>query len=681
MATMTSRLIVSLIDGVTSPARAVSRGLLGIPKAMNKVNGQRMTFTERLGSAIESNNRALENARGRMVDAVAGAFALRGAMTATAGAAMDLEDKMADIAKVSGMSTEELKGFEGVLRRMARSEIPLAVEELAELAAAASQSGIANEDLEEFTRMVAKSAVAWEVSGGQAGESLAKIKTALGLTIEETRRYADAINYLSDSTASSAPDLVEFSRRVAADGKVAGFANEEVLALGAAMISAGAEADVAATSLRNVGKMLSRGDFGAKKSQLDAFKQLGLDAEKVAKAMQVDASGTLLEVLAAIREAPAHMQSALASGIFGDEARALTPLLGELEKTREIIGAIGNEMNYLGSVQDEFAKRATTGRYALQMFKSQLRDVGITVGQSLLPAMKEALSIIGPLLIKFGDWAQANPRLLATITAVIGGLVGLRVALAALSYVSLMGKGGVLGALSIGARMLGGSVGYLWGAARAQMALSASLAALGGGKIGILGKIAAAGRGMFMAIPGAAGLAKAFGLVGTAIKAVGAILMANPIAVAVAAIAGTAYLIYRNWDAVQPYFQRLWDGVKGIFSGISEWITGIFTLDFERSVDGLKAILTSWDDIGQAMFDAGAALFTSLWDGMKSIWTGIGSWISGVGTSISNKFNGLLSSAANAVGLGGGDGPDGARAKGGAVSAGRPIWSARKART
>lgn len=671
MATMTSRLLVSLVDGVTAPARRAAQGLNAIPNAARRANGQMTGFSQRIDAAIARNNRALEAARGRMLDAVAGAYALRGAMTSTAGAAMALEDKMADIAKVSGMSTEELKGFEGVLRNMARKEIPLAVEELAELAAAASQSGIANADLEEFTRMVAKSAVAWEVSGGEAGEALAKIKTALGLTIEETRNYADAINYLSDSTASSAPDLIEFSRRVAADGKVAGFANEEVLALGAAMISAGSSADVAATSLRNVGRMLGRGDFGAKKSQLQAFKQLGLDAEKVAKAMQVDASGTLLEVLAAIREAPAHMQAALASGIFGDEARALTPLLGELDKTRETITAIGNEMNYLGSVQDEFAKRATTGRYALQMFQSQLRDVGIAVGQSLLPAMKEALSVIGPILIKLGDWAQANPKLLATITAVIGGVVGLRIAMTALSYIGLMGKGGVLGALSVGARMLGGTVGYLWGAAKASVALQVALAGMSGGKVGVLAKIAIGARGMLMAIPGVAGLAKAIGLIGVAVKAVGAAMLANPIALAVAAIAGTAYLIYRNWDAVEPYFTRLWEGIKGIFRGFYDWIAGIFTLDFERSVNGLKAIFTSWDDIGKAMFDAGAALITSLLDGLKSAFSSVTAWVSDAAGKIVSPFQ----SAKSAISRGwskltGGDEIDGARAKGGPISAG-----------
>lgn len=670
MASMTSRMIVSLIDGVTAPARKMTRGLLGIPRAMNGANGQAASFQARLGMAISANNAALDQSRGRMMDAVAGAFVLQRGFTATVGAAMSLEDKMADIAKVSGMSGDELKTFETSLRNMARKEIPMAVEELAALAAAASQSGIANEDLDEFTRMVAKAGVAWEMSGEQTGESLAKIKTALGMTIEETRQYADVINYLSDSTASSASDLVEFSRRVAADGKVAGFTKEEVLALGAAMISAGAESEVAATSLRNVGRMLSRGDFGAKKSQLSAFKELGLDAEKVAKAMQIDASGTLLEVLEAVNEAEPHKKLAMMSGIFGDEARALMPLLTELDKTRSSIEAVGDATNYLGSVQKEFEVRSKTGSYALQGFRNQMRDIGIVIGQSLLPAMKELLTAVAPYLIAISDMISQHPKLVAGIVAAITALVGLRIAMAALRFVGLLGRGGALSLLSMGMSTVGAAGARLFGAARGTIALQAALATMSGGKLGFFGTIAAGMRGMIGAIPGMRQVGGAFRLVGTAIRAVSMILMANPIALAIAAIAGLAYLIYRNWDDVAPYFERLWEAVKGYFGGLVDFVVGIFTLDMERALGGLKQMFSSSLDFASTMYDAGVALLQAVWDGMKSIWTGMQEWVGGIGDSITAPFKGAAGKVKGWFGVDEGGGVDGQRANGGPMSAG-----------
>jgi len=439
MARHTSTLAVELLDRVTGPAKKVASSLARLGSNLGDVTSVRT----RLDAAMARNDARMSAARGGLVDAAAGALALAGAFKGTLGSAMSLEDKMADIGKVSDMNAEQLKGFELALRKMAAKEIPMAVEQLAELAAAASASGIDDSDLEAFTRQVAKSAVAWEVSGQYAGESLAKLKTALGMTIGETSRYADAINYLSDATASNAPDLVEFARRVAADGKVAGFTNETVLALGASMISMGAEADVAATSLRNAQKALTRG-ASATKRQDAAFRKLGLSAEGVAKRMPDDALGQFLMVLEKIRALDQHEQIATMSDLFGDEARALMPLLGQLDEMRKNTAAVADETNYLGSVQKEFEIRAQTGRYALQRFNNQLKEVGISIGSALLPAMKRILETMGPVLAAVANWTEKNPDLVASIAGLTAGLIGLRVALAAFRLVSALTVGSAL---------------------------------------------------------------------------------------------------------------------------------------------------------------------------------------------------------------------------------------------
>lgn len=705
MATMQSRLLVSLIDGVTAPAGKVSKSLLGIPGAARRANGQMMTFGDRMKVAIERNNASLDAARGRMVDAVAGAYVLKRGFDATAGAAMSLEEKMADIAKVSDMSDSELRSFEKVLRNLARNEIPLAVEELADLAAAASQSGIANDDLEAFTEMVARTAVAWDVSGQTAGESLAKLKTALGLTIEETEAYGDAINYLSDTTASSAPELIEFARRVAADGKVAGFANEEVLALGATMISMGAQSEVAATSLRNVGRMLSRGDFGATKKQRQAFAELGLSVEKVSKGMQIDASGTLLAVLEEVSKADAAKRLALMSGIFGDEARALMPLLSELDRTREAIAGVADETNYLGSVQKEFEVRSKTGRYALQRMRNQFRDIAIVLGQSLIPGMKAAIDAMGPYLLAVANLIERHPKLVATLATVAAGVVGLRIALTGLSYVAFMGRGGALSAIAGGAKVLGGTVGHLWGAARASMALQAALGAMSGQSIGALGKVAAGARGMLLAIPGVSGLAGALKGLGAALGIVSAPIWV--FAAAAAAIAAVGFTIWKYWDRIAsimtgvgqavgellaPAFEKArpvlewfaplgdliaagWGKAKDAIAAVSEWLGAFFGK--EKLSDSDK------EQFRQAGYDA----IMALWDGMKQVASDLLDWVGGLAGKILAPFRQLKDTIA---GWGWGDGAaaeaagaaylrnnpgmnpyGGARASGGPVTAGR----------
>lgn len=689
----TSTLAVELLDRVSSRVKGVSASLGRLGQSYSGVTDTRA----RMDAAMARNEAALGRARAGLVDAVAGAYALKAAFGGTTGAAMALEDKMADLGKVSSMSDAQLKTFEGSLRRMARGEIPMAVEELAELSAAAAASGIDDADLEALTRQVAKSAVAWEVSGEYAGEALAKLKTALGMTIDETARYADAINFLSDATASNAPDLVEFARRVAADGKVAGFSNEEVLTLGSSMISMGAQADVAATSLRNAQKALTKG-ASATKRQDAAFKKLGLHADDVAKAMPNDAMGQFLDVLDRISKLDQHEQIATMSNLFGDEARALMPLLGQLDKLRENVRSTADETNYLGSVQKEFETRSKTGRYALQRFNNQVREVGISIGQALLPAMKRMLETAGPLLLAFADWTNENPRLIASLAAVTSGVIALRVALASLRFVGLLGKGGALSALSLGMNTVGAASGRLLGAARAAVALQTALGAMEGARA--LTKMQRLGiglRAMVVAVPGISALGSALSAIGGAIAAISAPAWATFAAVA-AVVAAVGYSIYRYWDRIkavftgvaravseilapafermQPVFDRFagigdalssaWQKVKSTLSSVGNW----FSSFFQREV-------LSEDDKGRYE-DAGYNLVMAFWNGMKAVMSKVVAWVKERIDAILAPFVAAKEKLSGWFGDGGGDGDgpapgsgvDSARAKGGRISQG-----------
>lgn len=49
------------------------------------------------------------------------------------------------------------------------------------------------------------------------------------------------------------------------------------------------------------------------------------------------------------------------------------------------------------------------------------------------------------------------------------------------------------------------------------------------------------------------------------------------IVLAVAAIAAGAYLIYKNWSAIGPFFANIWHAIVGFFQGIWDWVTGVGT--------------------------------------------------------------------------------------------------------
>ncbi len=688
--TLTSSLVVRLIDQVTAPARTIGRSLLGLEKAASGGN-----MGQRLAAAMERNEAALANARGGLVDAVAGFYALKGAIAAPIGAAIKFESAMADIAKVSSFDPAGLDAYGRQLRKLAVTEIPMAVNDLAALSAAAAQAGVPDADLFDFTRTVAKAAVAWDMSGASAGEALAKIRTALNLTNEEIAAYADAINYVSDSTAASAPDMIDFSNRVASQGEFFGFAKEETLAFGAAMIAAGQPADVAATSFRNMGRALTKG-ASATKAQRGAFKALGLDAKKVAKAMQEDAVGTTLTVIEKLGQIPAHMQASVMSDLFGDEARALAPLLGNVDQLRKALALTADEQAYMNSVGKEFEKRAATSAYKLERFKSQLTDIGLTIGGALLPAMNSLIGPLGNVALKVSDLAEAHPVLVRNVIAATAAVVAFKVALAGLKFVGLLGKGGALSMLALGYNTVGKAAIAARSAIAGTIAMQTALS--GGAAYGGMAKMADAAKALVRITPG-------LSLVGPAVSAIGTALgmLSAPVVAGIAAVASAGVLIWKYWDRISSVF-------AGVGRALGEQLAPALELakpmlrpyveigkligeGFSYAVEKLgefanwigsffsREVLSEEQKAGWE--HAGHDAATRMIEAIKSVFSGIVEWAAGIGGQIGDAISSRATAAINRVKgwFGGGDdapAPANDNAASGGVSGhrkrGGPVW-------
>jgi len=642
MANVTSTLVVQLLDNISGPAGKAAKALLGIGDAASKAG--RLTMNDRLQRSIEQNNQALAGMQNRMIGAVGTAWALRNALQGAVGPAIAFESAMADVAKVSNFSADGLAAYSKELRKLATTEIPLSVTDLAALSAAASQSGVADSDLLAFTKMTAKTAVAWEMTGAAAGEALAKIKTQLGLTVSDTGLLADAINKLSDSTASSAPDMVDYTKRVAAQGEVFGFAAQQTLAFGAAMISAGAAPEVAATSFRNMGRALTRGG-SATKAQRGAYHTLGLDAEDVSKKMQEDAMGTTMDVLQRMAALPEHMQASVMSDLFGDEARALSPLLNNLELISSALGHVANEMDYAGSVNVEFLRRSQTTEYVLQRLKNQVVDIGLSIGNSLLPAIKSTAEILGPMANHLSALAERFPGLTRAVVISTTGLIGLRIAVIGVQWAALMARGGLLSLLLPVVRL--GT--WAKNAATSAVALQGSLAAMSGLKFSGMARLATGLKGIATAIP----------IIGGALTA--------PVVAAIGAVAVGGALIYKYWDRLSSIFSGVGKALAEQFAPALEAarpvidffapIGDVIAAGWERATTALSSF-GSWigsffsrevlsedakKDFEQAGYDAANRMV----EGIKNVLSDLVGWAKDLGSRIGNSISNGASSAWN----------------------------------
>jgi len=606
MARLTSELVVRLFDQVTKPAQAVARAIKGI------------------GDARDRAEKRMDDIRGRMVDAVGAGYVLTNALKAPISAAVDFESKMADVRKVVDFPTPaSFKAMGDDIRAMSL-EMPMAASGIADIVAAAGQSGLAQNELLDFAKMAAQVGVAWDVSGAEAGDALAKLKTAIGLSVKDTGLLADAINHLGNKSAASAPDILNMVRRVAGSAKTFGLSAEQAAAFGSAMIGAGFEAEVAATSFLNMGRALTKGE-SATKRQNGAFAQLGLDAGKVAKRMQKDAVGTISDVLARLRRLPEHMLAPVMSDLFGDEARALTPLIttqGLLEKS---LGYVADEATYAGSAFEEYKVRSQTTANAMQLFQNRLNNLGITIGSALIPALNDIMAGLSPVIDGVTRFAEANPVLTRNVIAATSAVVGFRIAVVGLQWALGMSN---LSLLTAGASVVsfGSKIGtaakavaaftfapFLAGAAaarRAMVGFAASAAILGPG--GAL-RIAVSGLG-----PAMLGLLSPIRLVAAAMGVLKMAVIGTGIGAVLVGIALAGAWIYNNWKGISTAFEAF----KGAFSRAIEPIrpalepvVGLFT----AIGDAIGTLTGRVDPLGGKWAALGISIGKGLGEGLVAV--------------------------------------------------------------
>lgn len=406
---MTSSLILQLFDRVSGPAR-------GISGALARIRGQTSRFNQSQAAGM-----AMAGGFGRRLLAMGGAYiGVDQGIRRTVGASIKFEEAFADVRKVVNGSEEQLSNIRRQIIDMSKV-LPTSTEGIAAIFAAAGQSNVPIEELGRFSEMVAKVAVAWDTTEGETSDSLAKIKTQLHMSVGEVGLLADAMNHLSNNSAARAPNLVEYMKRVAATGEMFGFAATQTLAFGGAMVAAGGETEVAATSFRNMGRALTMG-ARATKQQRVGYKALGLDAVKTAKNMQKNALGTTLDVLERIQKLPEWQRISIASALFGDEARALMPVINNSTELRRQLGLVGDQANYAGSAFREYMVRADTAANALQIIGNKVKATFLGIGDSMLPTIKEAGLGIGDVLDTLGERAGIIDRVQASVQGFVKGL-------------------------------------------------------------------------------------------------------------------------------------------------------------------------------------------------------------------------------------------------------------------
>jgi TP901 family phage tail tape measure protein len=342
-------------------------------------------------------------------------------------AAATFETTMAGIKKVVDFDSPEAFKAMGTDLQNLSLRIPMTTEALGKIYAAGGQSGIAQKDLLAFTEAAAKMGVAFEVTADQAGDWMAKWRTAFKMNQGQVTQLADQINYLGNNSGVPAAQISDVVSRVGPLGAVANVAAKQIAALGASMIGAGQSEEVAATGAKNFMLALTAGESATKK-QREAFGKLNIDPEILAQEMMKDPEKVMTGILERISNVDKAQQSALLAQIFGKgSVDAISPLLSNIENLKRNMALVSGE-GPAGSVEKEFAAFANTATNSFQLALNAANAFSRQIGDALLPSVKSAaiwLVNVGSAVLKF---SQAHPEAFNMFVKGIAAFGALRVA-------------------------------------------------------------------------------------------------------------------------------------------------------------------------------------------------------------------------------------------------------------
>lgn len=544
----------------------------------------------------QANKSVRADKRGQLLDAVG----LAASLAAPIAQAVKFESAMADVNKVVEQTDAQAKAMGVSIVEMSR-RIPLTAEALAQIVAAGGQAGIARKDLEGFAESAAKMGVAFDVTAEQAGEMMAKWRTSFNYSQDQVVALADQINYLSNTSAASAPLISDVVTRVGGLGKIAGVSSGQIAALGSAMIATGAPSEVAATGIQNMLLSMTAGASATAKQQ-KAFAALGFETKNLASLMQNDAEGAINSVFEAIKTLSDEERPAVLTELFGKESiKSIGQLANNSEQLAKTFKTVGDSSKYAGSMQKEFAARSATTENNLILLGNRVSALGISIGNILLPALNSIIGVIGPIVDGAANLANEFPLLTKVIVITTAALVAMKIAAIAGGYAWTFVAGVGLKLKSVVDIV---RIAYLLNTGALAANTATSKAAI------ITSKAMAAAQIAWAAVTKTVTAAQWL---------LNAALLANPIGLVIAGVAALiaiGVVLYKNWDKIKDFFAGFWESLKsdtvGTLASIAATLFKFSPLGFlMRGFNEVKEWLGSF-----SLAESGLAIMKTLIQGM-----------------------------------------------------------------
>lgn len=353
-------------------------------------------------------------------------------------AAIDWESAWAGVEKTVDGTAAQMAQLEAGLRGLAQ-ELPASHREIAAVAEAAGQLGVAREDIVSFTRTMVALGETTNLSADEAATSIAQMANVMGTAPDEIDNVGSALVALGNAGASTEREILGMAQRIAASGAQIGLAESDILAIANAAVSMGVEVEAGGTAVSRVFTDMAKATAQGGED-LEAFAQVaGMSAQEFAAAFQEDpaqAFASFTQGLDQINKSGGDVFTTLENLGLADVrvSQALLGMAASGDLLTESL-ALGNQAwNENTALAMEAAKRYDTTASQMQVAWNNIQDAAIEFGSVALPVLAAAAG-------KVSDFAQAVGDLPQPVKTATAGLLGLT---------ALLGGGAWAGAKVIG---------------------------------------------------------------------------------------------------------------------------------------------------------------------------------------------------------------------------------------
>ena len=438
---------------------SVSQQLEELERTQSNTNGvkgvrESTSAYQGLASQLKNTGKGIKEV-GESIDTITkpiqyASTALAAGGVASAKFAIDFEDSFAGVKKTVDATPEQLaKIKQGIIDLSTtgidgRGAIPQTTTELNELAAAGGQLGISQENIVDFTEVMAQMGSATNLVGEEGAATLARFQNVMGVGQNEIRNIGSAIVDLGNHSATTESEIAEMALRMGKYGSSVRMSAADVLGYSAALSSLGIEAQMGGSAIGRTWLSIETAVASGGEGLTKFAKYSGKSAEEFKEQWNTDSSGAFNGLLKGLQSAENLTVALDDLGINNtQDIQAMMALVNGYDLVTESVNRSNTAYQENTALQEEFNAKNETTASKLANTKNNIIEAARSIGETMLPSIQDASTTVADFAKGLSQMSDEQKRAVVNTGATV-------IAIGAISKVSagaIKGVGGIVEAV------------------------------------------------------------------------------------------------------------------------------------------------------------------------------------------------------------------------------------------